>query len=323
MIIFLYGKDSYRLKQNIQKIIDEYRKKNSGMSFMVFDFSEESNKKINDFRDAIKTVSFFDEKKLIQLNGALVAGEEIVKVVKEYNLTEDKQTILIFAENAAEAELAKKSKKLFTFLSAKPNVVKSFEPLAGKQLENWILNETEGIGTKIEPAAARKLVEYAGNDSWRLAVEIEKLANYAAAGNSLKITEDNVKLLVAPKINLNIFETVDAIAGKNRGRAVVLLNNHLTNGEDPYYLFLMVIYQFRNLLRVKSLTANPAAAVSSETVAKKTGLHPFAAKKMLEQSQKYELEELKNKFIRLADSDIAIKNGRVDIVDCLYQIVLL
>jgi DNA polymerase-3 subunit delta len=346
MIIFLYGSDSYRSKQNIEKIVAEYKKKHeNGMAFYVFDFGlsphskfecggvEDTRNEIEKFDNVLKTVGFFDEKKLIVIKDTFSVADKIAGLVKKWDLAGDKEKIVVFVENGTEAELNKRSKKLFSLLETKPNIVKEFAPLTGKQLEDWIVKEAELIDARIEPAAAKKLVEYAGNDSWRLSVELEKLANHAAAGQTTgRITESDVKLLVTPIINLNIFETIDAIGQRNRGKAMVLLSRHLSEGEDPFYLFSMVVYQFRNLLRVKSLAPTPMhgcggkagteTVLSVEFVAKKTGMNPFVVRKTLEQSRKYELEELKQKFTHLADYDVAIKNGEIDIVDCLYQIAL-
>jgi DNA polymerase-3 subunit delta len=335
MIIFLYGRDSYRLKQNLDKIAAEYRKKNTGMAFSVLDFAPDASvsprQQLGELTDLIRTVSFFDEKRLIILKNAFLAGKEIDDLIKEWGLGADKQRILVFAENSEEKELSKKDRKLFNLLSAKPNIAKSFELLAGKQLENWAKKEIESLGGKIEPLALKKLISYvvippAKNEppdpssTWRLKQEIDKLANYCRGiNNKQAISAKEVDLLVAPKINLNIFETIDALANRDKGKTMALLNKHLQAGEDPHHLFSMIVYQFRNLLRVKDLLAE---YTPTEGIIKKTGLHPFVVRKTIEQAKKFELEELKRKFTRLADYDIAIKNGGIDVADCLYQIAL-
>jgi len=158
MIIFLYGRDSYRLKQNLDKITAEYRKKNTGISFSVLDFSSDLPGQLENLTDLVKTVSFFDEKRLIVLKNAFAAGEEVTRLIANWKLAADKERILVFAENSEEKELSKKNKVLFNLLSAKPNIVRTFEPLAGRRLEEWAEKEVESLGGKIEPAALRKLI---------------------------------------------------------------------------------------------------------------------------------------------------------------------
>jgi DNA polymerase-3 subunit delta len=340
MIIFLYGRDSYRLKQNLDKIATEYRKKNSGMSFSILDFSPDAQggtkQQLGKLNDLIKTVSFFGEKRLIVLKSAFSAGEEIADLITNWKLDDDKERILVFTENSEEKELAKKDKKLFNLLSAKFNIAKSFEPLEGKQLENWVKKEIEALGGKIEPVALRKLISYAINPvsrdklsdptaTWRLKQEIDKLVNYKSAGGNGSRAKDEVinvsdiELLVGPNVNLNIFEVIDAIAGKNRYRALTMLYNHLESGADPYYIFSMVIFQFRNLLRVKTLIKN---VVPYANIVKKTGLNPYVVKKTYEQCKKFDPDELKRAFAMLAQTEVSAKSGVTDMVEGLYRFAL-
>lgn len=340
MIIFLYGRDSYRLKQNLDKITAEYRKKASGMSFLVLDFSPDASvgikKQLEKLTDLIKTVSFFDEKRLIVLKNAFLAGEEIADLITAWKLVADKQRVLVFTENSEEKELAKKNKRLFGLLSAKSNIAKSFEPLEGKRLENWAKEEIESLGGKIEPEALRKLVSYATNPpardklsdpaaAWRLEQEINKLVNYKSAvgdNDSAKngqINVSDIELLVGPNVSLNIFEVVDAIANKSKYKATATLYNHLETGVDPYYIFSMVTYQFRNLLRIKTLIKN---AVPYADIVKKTGLNPYVVKKTYEQCKKFDLDELKQAFAILAQIDISAKTGNIDMAEGLYQFAL-
>lgn len=334
MIVFLYGRDSYRLKQNLDKIIAEYRKKNTGMSFSVLDFSSDAPKQLEKLTDLIKTVSFFEEKRLIVLKNAFLAGEKIAGLMVDWKLDLDKQRILVLAENSEEKELSKKDKKLLNLLSARPNIVKSFEPLVGKRLENWLKEEIESLGGKIDPMALKKLASCATSPAarnenpdpaviWRLKQEIDKLVNYklATGGGSAKnnpISTADVELLVGPNASLNIFEIVDAITDKNQRKATRTLYNHLETGADPYYIFSMIVYQFRNLLRVKTLIKN---ALPYAGIVKKTGLHPYVVKKTLDQCKNFDLEELKRLFDQLARLDIDAKSGRTDMAEGLYQFV--
>ena len=324
MIIFLYGSDGYRLKQNLDKIMGEYQKKHAGsMAFYSLDFGDDTNSQLDKLDSIFKTVGFFDEKQLIIAQGAFAVADKILELIKKWNPAEDKERVVVFAENETGPTLNKKSKKLFSMLSEKrpsaEGMVKEFEPLEGKQLENWLVKEAEVCEISIEPAAAKKLVDYVGADSWRLAVEIEKLANYAAAGDIKRITDKDIELLVLPNVDLNIFEMLDQFVAKNKARLLVLLAKHLKEGSDPYYLFSMFAYQFRNMLKVKSLSGK---YLEADAIAKKTGLHPYVVKKMLGQLAKHDLDEIKCKFLQIADGDIAIKNGEIDPVDFLYKIAL-
>jgi DNA polymerase-3 subunit delta len=314
MIIFLYGRDGYRLKQNLDKIIEEYRRKSSGLNFDFLDLQESDQ--FEKLEDLIKTVSFFDEKRLAVIRGAFDCGEKIMTLIKNWSLANDKERILVFIEDTDEPELKKKDKDFFALLVAETSIVKTFNPLEGTQLKNWIIKEIKQAGLEIDNFALEKLMAYVGNDTWRLGQEINKLINYEA--NGPEITVKDVELLVRPNEDINIFEIIDAIANKNTSKAVRLLYNYLDADGDPYYIFSMILFQLRNLLRVKSLTKN---AVPYPDILKRTGLKPFVLKKTYEQCRKSDLDELQHLFIRLAELDIEAKSGKFDLTDGLYQFV--
>lgn len=320
VIIFLYGRDGYRLKQNLDKIVEEYKKKYSGLSLLILDLNETGE--FAKLEDAIKTVSFFDEKRLIVLKNTFGEADKVAGLIKTWDLAADKQRILVFVENNDETQLTKGSRKLFAVLMAEPNMVKHFEPLEGKRLESWVAKEFKFAAVDIEPVAIKTLISYTGPDTWRLGQEIIKLANYKGTpcsnGKSSVITDIDIDLLVCPKEDFNIFKIVDAVAGKNKLKAAVLLHDHLGAGEDPFYIFSMIVYQFRNLLRVKSLIKN---AVPYAGIVKKTGLNPFVVKKTFDQCRGYDLDELRQLFTSLALIDIEAKSGLIDMENGLYRFV--
>ena len=124
--------------------------------------------------------------------------------------------------------------------------------------------------------------------------------------------------MVGPGVNLNVFEVVDAIADKNQRRSARMLFGRLETGVDPYYIFSMIVYQFRNLLRIKTLAKS---ALPYAGIVKKTGLHPYVFKKTLDQCRKFGHEELKRLFNQLARLDEDAKSGKTDMVDGLYNFV--
>src|SRR3989344_7084260 len=186
MIIFLYGQDSYRLKQNLQKVVLEYGKKNtSGTGLVEVDLV--SGDGVAVLAEAVRTVSFFDEKKLVIAKNVFAAAAAVQELVKTHQLLTDQQVILVALAEGSAGELGKKAKKFFTLLTTKPVTVKECKPLSGKQLANWLIAEAAARGVELVPVALQQLVESAGNDSWRLSQELNKLANYVLGSGQTKI----------------------------------------------------------------------------------------------------------------------------------------
>lgn len=309
MIIFLYGSDGYRLKENIDTIVGTYQKKHkNGLSFYSFDFG--NNDSFSDLANSIKNISFFDEVKLIVVKNLFSARkgvlDKLIELLNEFEIPSDKKTVLVFVENKGQKELEKSDKNLFALLNLKPNLIRNVEYLSGVKLRSWIKGEFKKHGHDVPIGAVDLLVNFVGNESWALANEIEKLVNYKKRGN---ITEKDIDTLVAKKEDPSIFALTDAVGNKNKAKAFEMIYRLINSGSDPHYLLSMLVYHFENLL-----------SVCDGNIPKH--LHPFVAKKAFVQAEKFDKEDLLSKFNLLADFDIASKDGRINLGDALYNFVI-
>src|SRR3989344_5624212 len=307
MLIFLYGPDSYRLKQNSHIVLGNYRKKHPNGVFFKFDLSDvgETIKA----EDAIKSGSLFGEVKLVVLKNTFsnkAGSDRIGELIKIQNLLKEKDTVLLFIENQEGKELAK-NRTLFNLLAGKDNIVRNIEYLEGEKLAKWIKNEFVLRKCSVEQDAIKELVATARNESWALVNEIEKLCNFKTGG---LIKKEDVALLGFKKIDLNIFDLIDSIAGKNKPKAYEVLFKEIKNSRDPYYLLTMIVYGFRNLLEVKDLSNR---GMSLDAIVKKARLHPFVARKTYQSAEKFSLAELKNIYGGLLDIDTRSKEGMVNL----------
>ncbi len=324
MIIFLYGKDSYRIKEQMDNILAGYLKKNaSGINIFKFDFEDvPANDRIKELEETIKTMPFFEEKKIMIVKNIFSSSvaDKLPVIMEHWQLAKDQGLILMISETLDDRELAKKNKKLWELLKSKSEIIKAVEPLEGAKLTTWVKTEFKNRGVEAEMPAIRKLVEYVSdgsvNDSsWRLIQEIDKLANYV---QNKTATEKDVEIMVTTRSEQQIFPILDSIGEKNQIRAFTLLYQNMSAGMDPWYIFSMIAYQFRNILSMKSLSKEP---LPFPEIAKKSGLNPYVARKAFDQAKKYDLEELKQKFSRLAEIEIATKNGLADITDEVYGLI--
>jgi len=294
MIIFLYGKDTYRMREKLKEIIERYRKiHKSGLNLRYFD-------DFNDFKDEIKQLPMFKEKKLAVITNIFANfdfKEKFLENKKDFLKTED---IILFYQ---EGEI-NKNNSLFKFLK-KNAKSQEFKFLGGQNLKTWIKKEFDRYETKIDSGVLEKLIEYIGNDLWQMSNEIRKLASFR---KNKAVRVEDIKLLVRSKIETDIFKTIDAIADKNKKQALNLLHKHLEKGDSPLYLLAMINYQFRNLLIVKDLIEKHKPY---NIILKKSGLHPFVVKKSYYQSQKFSFQELKKIFQKIFKVDLDIKTGRI------------
>lgn len=317
MVFFFYGADSYRLRQKVNSIIGGYRAKHkSGLNFGRFDFGEaEALDKLKNFLDSS---SMFAEKKLAVAENLFTAGKDVQEAFMEYlgksDILKTQESFLMVSQELSLAEdkrskqkyALKNNQELFKALTGRAVNSEEFDYLSGAKLETWIKKEVEQAGAKIGAGAIKNLAAFVGFDLWQMKNEIEKLAAFA---NGKIIDESMVDELVRAKMESDIFKTIDALASRNKQLALSLLHRHLAEGESEIYLMSMLVYQFRNLLLVKSEIERGA---QFQALAKTIKLHPFVLRKSFEQSRVFTLPALKKIYERLLELDIAMKSGRIE-----------
>jgi len=294
MLIFLYGQDTYRSRQKLNEIINHYKKiHKSGLNLKYFDGK---NLSFQDFKDEIRSVSMFAEKKLAVLKNTFLNKnfkENFLRDSKEF--AESKNIVLFYEEEEFSGD------KLFKFLK-KHAKSQEFKPLQSQKLKNWVKKGFDDYGIEIREEALEKLINFVGSDLWQMANEIKKLVSYKLKCPNPEISQRDIELLVKPKIENDIFKTIDAIASKNKKQALDLIHKHLEKGDTPLYLLSMINFQFRNLLIVKS----------SRFGYEKLKMHPYVIQKSTQQARKFNFEELKKIYQKIFQVDLSIKTGKVE-----------
>lgn len=275
MIILIYGNDSYRIRGKVKSLVDGQE--------VVFDFEEQKNA-YPLLIDSLKQRSLFENKKTIIAKGLLKNIKSIKEVV---SLVGD--TTLIILENNVPAKYKKIADEEYRF-----------DLLNGVELVNWINTEVSKRGGKINDLAIRKMTEYFNNDLWRISNEIDKLISYK---NGEVILASDVELLARADIENNIFQTIDAIASKNRKTSLKLIYSHIEKGDVVPYLFSMIFFQFRNLITVKD---------AQKFGLKNIGMNPYIFSKISAQSKSFNFDELVNYYSKLSLNDYYVKTGQID-----------
>lgn len=177
-------------------------------------------------------------------------------------------------------------------------------PLQAQDAVMWAETYAGKLGKRLKADASRQLVEMAGTGLWRLHSELDKLALYV--GDAEQITAKDVEAAVSGTPEAKIFDLVDAIGAKQRGRALSLLEDMLRRGEEPIRLLATITWRFRLLLLVKALVAKGYGQKDGAQAAK---VHPFVFQKTQQQCKGFERGELVQALERLLTADVAMKTG--------------
>lgn len=299
MIIFLYGQDTYRAQAKLKEIIKSYEKANQeGLNLKILEGESLTFEKL---QEELRGRSIFKEKKLVVIRNFFSNSRLKEKLLENADIITSSKDIIVFCG------FGETSQRDATFLFLKKNAkIQEFALLEGQKLKNWIKKEAAARQCQLSDAATMKLIEFIGNDTWRAINEITKLACYKS---SARIEPEDIGLLVEPNLEANIFAAIDALAAKNKKKALHLIHTLLGKGDSPLYILSMINFQFRNLLMIKDLIERGKPYY---TLAKLTSLHPFVIKKSYAQAEKFTVSDLKKIYQKIFRIDINIKKGRIE-----------
>ena len=303
MILFLHGADTYRARQKLKEIQAKYQATYpNAVHVRDFDCLEV---KLEEAKSAVETISMFERKKLLIFRNVFQesAFEEFL-FEKKKQLAESEHHVVVVIETGEIK--AKSAHPLYQWLK-KNAKQQEFLPLARSKVRVWIEQELQGYNLRATPRAQEALAREAGNNLWQLAQEIKKIAAWKRSEPASPVKEAEVAMLVHSKVEADIFATIDSIAQKNKKQGLSLLYRHLQKGESPYYLFTMLVYQFRTILQIRDMLER---TYSYESMLQKTKLHPYVLKKGLRVSQKFSLQELKDVYENLFALDQDLKTGK-------------
>ena len=174
-------------------------------------------------------------------------------------------------------------------------------------LLQWIKQRAQDKGSSITPPAMQVLAELVGGDLWTIDRELEKLSLYAT-GRS--ITDADVRAMVPYAQEANIFAAVDSIMDGRPGPALRSVMQLMEDGQEPLYIIAMIERQLRLIALARDLTDR---GVSQPDLGRRMGTNSdFVVRKTLGQARRLTLPQIRSRYRRVLESDLAIKQGRLE-----------
>ncbi|MDD5290356.1 MAG: DNA polymerase III subunit delta [Patescibacteria group bacterium] len=298
MIYFLYGPDTYRLREKLKEIIAKH-----GAGFEV-ERALANELELGEITSRFGANTLFATKKFLVVEGVLGKSfhykEEFLKFLQNLNFPQNE--FLIFVEEEADKRTA-----LFKYLEKNTNEVYEFETLKGSEMEAWMTKKIAELGLKISRNNIQKISTAVLNDTWLAAQELQKLAAYAG---DKEISGEEINALVMGRAGDKIFELTDAIVEKDKPAALALLKNQMAGDDSEIRLLSMIIRQFRIMLQIKSMV-EAGNALDKYAMGRSLGIHHYAVQKTLPLVKKYSLDELKKIYRKLLEIDVKMKSSRV------------
>ena len=178
----------------------------------------------------------------------------------------------------------------------------------------WVVATAQEAETRIEPDAARELVDALGADMMLISSELEKLLLYTSGRG--RITLGDVETMVLAAKQRSLYELTDAISLRNRARALALLQGLLNSsdaGEDAAigHLYMMA-RTFRQMLVILEKNVRDSRAIW-QALWQGFRMPPFAADELIRQARRYKSRRELTHAIRLiARADLELRSSPPD-----------
>ena len=242
MIIFLYGKDSYRRKEKEKEIIELYRKKHQYFDFQKFDFLEDKEKKsFICLKDFLNQTSLFGYFKLALVHNFFNYSEqELIKLIKN-ELNKEKDTLIISNKDCP--------KKFESLLLKKPVISQRFGDLTSEKLAFFIRKESQKRDITLSPKAVKFLIQisqyFEQEKSWFIVKELEKLS---LLGTDLDF--NNILSSYSGSIKENIFYLINKINPERDFKRSIVSSEKISSQIDWAYFFNLLAYQKKFMLKL-------------------------------------------------------------------------
>jgi DNA polymerase-3 subunit delta len=191
-----------------------------------------------------------------------------------------------------------------------------FELPKKRELADWVHDLAKSMRIKVPPAEARHLLHVVGEDPLRLETELRKLADYVGAspaGDAVEVHQADIDAVCSPGLEAQIWDLTDAVGRQDGPAAFRVLEELLAlggaprraggaSGDPTRSIFVALARHIDLLRRVSEL--KPGA--SAEEVAAALQIHPFRARKLLEQRQTFGARTVARAMVVLAEADAAL-----------------
>ena len=178
----------------------------------------------------------------------------------------------------------------------------------------WAVAAAQEGGARLEPDAARELVDALGADMMLISAELEKLLLYTLGRG--RISLGDVETMVLSAKQRSLYELTDAISAHDRARALALLQGLLNSsdaGEDAAIGHLyMLARTFRQMLVILEKNVRDSRAIW-QALWQGFRIPPFAADDLIRQARRFKSRRELTRAIRLvARADVELRSSPPD-----------
>lgn len=296
-LYLFYGDEEFLLQEAVDLIIK--RVVDPGARDFNFNVLYCRDVSASELVNLAQTLPFMSEKRLVIAKeiDTLKAGE--LEELVTYLNDPSPSTCLVLVSNQGRYD-----KKAVVAAVEAHGAATRFFPLLDREIVAWVEGWARARGLSVKHDAAQYLWQTIGNDIQKIKNELEKVEIYLKERKA--ITFDDVKTVVGDFREYTSFDLAAAVGQKNKEKAFLVLSRLIQEGEQPVGLLGSIAWNFRRLMRAKSLEA---AGMGYEDIKRKLGVIFHQSASFQEQMRRFSVDELRSVFDTMLGADRALKSS--------------
>ena len=264
---------------------------------------------IIDMKDAVRalnTLPVFCDKKIVYLDIRMSKLNELknIKDLQEYLECPNMSSVLIVNLGSNDIKFIDKNIESIDCNRLGINIVS----LKIKQIANM-------SNKNISEETIKLLYDYTLGDLAKITVELNKLISYVGDKDSIEISD--IKELVTPSLEYQVFELTDALAKKNSIRVYQIISDMKAKKDEFRTLPAIIFSHFRRLFMVALNQDKNRMELS-----KLLGVKEYAVKMSMQQAGLFSKSQLKKINELLSQVDFELKQSNMSIDNAVGLIVL-
>jgi DNA polymerase-3 subunit delta len=198
----------------------------------------------------------------------------------------------------------KPAAKLVKAVKAAQGEVHEFEAPKARDMPRVLVADAQRLGFRLDPAAARLLVERMGANPVRLRTELERLALWAGEGGA--VGAEDLEAMITDTSEAAVWSLSDALIEGDAANALRIGERLIGQGENVTGL----IYGLASRLRgACAAAAQLEEGIPPKQVESSLKMHPYAAKQLVRRLGNVDLASLRSATETLADLELWCRGG--------------
>lgn len=199
---------------------------------------------------------------------------------------------------------AKAPPKLSKAVKAAQGEIHEFEAPKAREMPRILVADAQRLGFRLEPAAARVLVDRMGANPVRLQHELERLALWA--GEAGTVTAADLEAMIADTSEAAVWSLSDALIEGDAAAALRIGEQLIDQGENVTGL----IYGLASRLRGACFAAGQIEqGIPPNQIESSLKMHPYAAKQLVARLRNTDLADLRLATEALAELELWCRGG--------------